>query len=373
MIYIFSDMVAVLLAYVAGIFRKQNNKNSKIYNRNFLFRFFYFLSFMILFLLAAIRYYVGTDYTSYSVKLTNDILFNTENKTEILFKLLTRFSVITLGSTQWIFVISSFLVTFFVYKAIADQTNNLGMGVFLFVFTTFFGFSLNGIRQAIATSIFLYALKFIRDKNMLKYFLWIFIAFCFHKSAALYFVVYFFNYFEVPRNRAVFATGFMTVFVYFFRDNVRQFIYLMVNKFTNYGRYFGSKFENVLTSIDNYFLLLNALIMLLIWVYISYRAEDSERNEKLKVYIWLQVLLTIFSAISFAIPNAVRIFYMLIPVQIIMIPNILNSIENRNIRLISAGVMISCYSYLFYYFTIFANFNGTLPYEINSYFLRSLF
>lgn len=57
------------------------------------------------------------------------------------------------------------------------------LGLFFFMFT--------GVRQCLAMSICLFSYKYCKNRNPVKFFLCIILAYCFHKSACLFAIVYF--------------------------------------------------------------------------------------------------------------------------------------------------------------------------------------
>ncbi|OPZ02915.1 MAG: Transmembrane protein EpsG [Bacteroidetes bacterium ADurb.BinA395] len=55
---------------------------------------------------------------------------------------------------------------------------------------------MNGIRQSIVLCIFIYAVKYIKEKNLIKYLFWVIISYFIHKSALLLIPLYFIFVFD---------------------------------------------------------------------------------------------------------------------------------------------------------------------------------
>lgn len=126
------------------------------------------LSFLPLFFVSAFRFNVGKDYNG-----TYRIGFNTISSGrdyknfEIGFKLINKFVLIFTKDYAGLFIITAFLFCFFTYKAIYSQSPSPTFSLFLLVTSGFYFYSMNAIRQCIATSIFLYAIQYI-EKKILK-------------------------------------------------------------------------------------------------------------------------------------------------------------------------------------------------------------
>lgn len=138
-------------------------------------------------LLSAFRYAVGTDYYTY-VSIFNsfelgDVPKVWQNK-ELGFRLLNHFLIFLGLGPQSLFVVFS-IFTLFLYKKgeIFLRGNERLYLLLFFVFIYFY--TLNGIRQAFAASLFLYATTFLFKREYFKYLLLVGFASIFHKSAII--------------------------------------------------------------------------------------------------------------------------------------------------------------------------------------------
>ncbi|MEK5417023.1 EpsG family protein [Paenibacillus sp. FSL L8-0708] len=80
------------------------------------------------------------------------------------------------------------------YKAIEENLTKhkwLAMFLFLAYFDLFF-YSLSAIRQSIALSVFMFASRYVKRKQLIKYVLWIYFASLFHVTALILIPFYFF-------------------------------------------------------------------------------------------------------------------------------------------------------------------------------------
>ncbi|MDY0193881.1 MAG: EpsG family protein [Aliarcobacter butzleri] len=159
-----------------------DRKNTKLY-------YIIFLYFLILF--AGLRYNIGVDYQSY-IDFFNLILSGQDIYMEDSFILLVKFINFIGGTEQLLFFIYAFLTITFTSKFIEYFSQNKVLSLYIyFTFAVFYFASFNGVRQALAVAIFVYSIKFIIEKNLLKYILFIVIATFIHKTAILMLPLYF--------------------------------------------------------------------------------------------------------------------------------------------------------------------------------------
>lgn len=143
---------------------------------------------LILFsIIFGMRYDVGVDHLSYLEKYLerfhagkNDLLFNLLS--ELGWRLNLHYVVY--------FSIIAFIQVFFFFYAFKNER-------YLYPFLVFFLFTngewlswMNVIRQALAMCIWIFSLKYIEEKKIWKYLLWVILAFLFHKSAIILLIFY---------------------------------------------------------------------------------------------------------------------------------------------------------------------------------------
>lgn len=143
----------------------------------------------------SLRYYVGNDYIRY---VEGFYLINEYHKENVMLWEPAYFALNYLFSDYYagylyVFAISSAISFFFIFKALCHR-HILKWGLF-FAFTMgTLIFVNNGIRQGVALSIFIYALRFIEERRFVKYLLCIFLAMTFHLSAFVLILVYWIKY-----------------------------------------------------------------------------------------------------------------------------------------------------------------------------------
>lgn len=162
-------------------------------NRKLLLRFAY----LILTVFLGFRGYVNTDFVNY--KPFFDSLEGFQNVPEVLlllgwepgFVVYTALCKLLIPNYFAWNIISTIIDLFLLYKIFERYSNNhiLSLIVFFIVGSTALEF--NVLRNAKAIFLFLYALRYIEEKKMWKYFGIIFISCLFHISSIMYFPLYF--------------------------------------------------------------------------------------------------------------------------------------------------------------------------------------
>lgn len=316
-------------------------------------------SYFTLFIVGAVRYMVGIDYITYSVyQIPHVLAGDVSVKVESLYREVIKigFSLSKGTNYQYIFILTQFIIIFFMALAIEKSSKISAFSIFIFVFSTFYAFSLSGMRQSISIAIFLYAATFIEEKYPYKYISLILLASLFHKFALIYLVLYVFKYIKLNLIYCLVSVpGLLLI-----SSSLRKIIVIISNKLNIYPEYFGGVFDTgSYKTVQMVYIILISVILVIIQKLIT-----SESWEENRFFINIQGLLTIIMGMLTIIPTPSRIMYALLPVHIILIPNLIKEIKNKNIRIIVIVGFIILYSLFFYICIIKNNFYGTLPFRM---------
>lgn len=179
------------------------DKRSSIYDRNF--AIISISSISIFSLVIGLRYYVGGDYPGY-LDYYNSLnikkIYN-ETHTEYGYYMLMFFLKFLGLPYTFLFICTSFLQIYFIYKWVNNYRFLLPWVIF-FYFTSLYLFeSMNIIRQAIAFSLILYSITFIYKSRGIQFIITIIFAALFHKSALFFLPFYFFIKKEWIKNKYI--------------------------------------------------------------------------------------------------------------------------------------------------------------------------
>ncbi|WP_072557613.1 EpsG family protein [Lactiplantibacillus plantarum] len=363
MIYVYWTLFSVVLAWCANFFVIQKAKNStdelqddganKVSPAG---KLILILAVTPFFLIGALRYLVGTDYQTY---LWNQIPGVLQNGWSDNVAPLYRLVIIVgskLGSTQFIFVLTSLIIAIFLYLSIVRQSSSFALSIFIFTFSTFFSFTLNGMRQSIAALVILYGISFLYDKKILAYVLMI-SGVLFHTSGIIMCAVILITYYFF-RQDAVARVSMWLIPVVYIISPIAIFVTKGIATKFGYGYYF---------TVDDFMSFDKALVLILVLglvlgVALQMTGTHLRKIDQLMLNVTgVSSLLLVFLR---SVPNAGRLVNLFLPLQIILVPNLIGYIKNRYIRIIVRGIFICLYIGIYIYRVLYKNFNGTLPFHL---------
>lgn len=193
---------------------------------------------IILFIFSALRFDIGTDFNVY-YKVTSGIIDIRENN----YMLFEPFNVIIikygyyLNTPQFYFVVTSFVTITLIFKTIYNYSYSSTLSSICFIgFPMFYLETLNIVRQFAAMSIILYSLKYIYNKNILKFSICIICASLFHVTAIIGFVLYISNWKIISRK-----INFFLIIISFFTGKVILVILSYFSSFSKVAYYLKSQ------------------------------------------------------------------------------------------------------------------------------------
>ncbi|KZE43901.1 EpsG family protein [Rossellomorea marisflavi] len=343
-VYFFTAIFSSLFLY---LFRVTKQKN-KLLSKSFIF-----LSFVIIWIVSAIRYGVGTDYFSYYnyVNYVDKLQFSDIKNREYGFWILGKIVALFSDNGQLLIFVTSFIILFFIYKVICEYSSYPEISILIFFGLGFYFNSLNIIRQYIALSIVFFSVHQLHKKNIKKYVTLVLIATLFHYTALLGFV---FLFVSIKKSRLyrTFVILLILISVALF-DKVLSYITP-----EEYYMYLSSSF--VQKGANYIFFLISLLISLLL--IILYKPLKNRRiyNE---FYILCSIIGTSASLIGTKSLIIMRIAEYFTIFSLISLPEIIKITTDKNIRV----VIYLCFvfiSIIGIYLFLSKNLGGVLPYNI---------
>lgn len=169
---------------------------------------------LVLTVFAAFRFNVGTDYQSYAVLIeqiasgyVNPVWANKEKG----FFYLAEFLLFLGVNSQMVFMAFFISTTIFYFRGLVVYKFDLRLQLLsiLVFLLTFYFYTLNGMRQALAISIFFFALKYIIERKIFMYLVCLIFASFFHKTALV--LAPFFWLLRMPLPFALYAVGIVAI------------------------------------------------------------------------------------------------------------------------------------------------------------------
>jgi hypothetical protein len=342
-------IILILFCALSGILMdKCQNRNSKN------FKYFAYLIFFALFAVSALRFEVGRDYTDTYVLSYEQIVSGVKNvRMDIAVKFIYMIMAALHANAQWFFVISSFIINYFACKSIVNQSPSCKMSFWIFLCGTFYFFSMNGVRQAVAMMLFYYSFRYIKERNFKMYLLLNCIGVLFHESAILFLPLYFIlgkKYTFKTKLLIVFGTLITSKFIIPFISGI------LIN--TRYGMYLTNGAYSAQDSMS-FSMYLNIAIFILYEFLLKRRKDDVQGN----IYSNIHFCGLIISLFATSIPLMIRIFMSFRFVEFLSVPYLIdNQPKHRYRRLIILSVMILYFAY-FIWGVLIKNGNTVLPYK----------
>lgn len=157
------------------------------------YRFYIGIAFLVVLLFCGCRYYVGNDYGNYVYAFTKYKDWGNYSIYEPGFDLLFFLFGDNPVGYLWVFAIAAGITYLFIFKSLVKE-HCVALGIY-FLFTLGFLTCANDqIRQGIAISIFIYAAKYIKSGEFVKYICLIVVASLFHYSAVVLILAYYIRF-----------------------------------------------------------------------------------------------------------------------------------------------------------------------------------
>lgn len=341
---------------------------SKIINKKFNDRIFLALNFIFLLILAAFRdVSVGNDTVEYYrifnlVSSINfiDGIFNI-SRYEIGYLLLnyvvTRFT----NNFNIILFITSFLYLYSTFKFIEKYSKSKFMAVMLFFTFSMYYLIFNIQRQCIAIAIFLYAIKFLENKQYIRYIISILLATMFHYIAIILLCLCYIPKINLYNKKIAVKSVLFSCFIAYV-------IAYVVTKFGVYIPYFGhylidSEYSKGGIRIASVILAGIRLGIIILILFINGFKENNSKTNADYIFNYIAFLDCIIALASIKFNLYDRVEDYLCIIFIVMISNSISSLKIKaNKYIINATLVIITMAYLTVSLIIKSNWYGIFPY-----------
>ncbi|MGE6611539.1 EpsG family protein [Peribacillus sp. NPDC076916] len=306
--YIWLTLICFILAYVSTLLYRNKRVDKKLIN------IIDFAPYLILIIITGFRYNVGTDYIGYA---QNFIILQTHDipRVEFTFKLIVKAAYLLGLNQQFVFLVYAAITYIFIFLSIKyfDQKGEYRHFIILLIlqYVLFNGF--NTIRQMVAVSIFFYSLRFIVNRQFIKYFIFTLIAFLFHKASIICLIFYFLLKIEI---RKIFPILIFSP-IFLFTDLANKLISYFISLSGN------SWYEIYLTQFNDYTEIAGGKVLFLFYIlaiFLTFTSKKVLYKSKeliiIKLFIWYLILM--FICLSSVI--ATRILYFPMVSIILVIP-----------------------------------------------------
>ena len=300
--------------------------------------------------IASIRYNVGMDYPAYRslyIQIANGI---TVEQFEYLYHLLNQIIAYFGGEYPWIFSITAIIFMTIVTMQVFKDSPYPALSVFLLLSTTYYFCFLNGIRSMLAYAICLYSIRYIENRQFIKFLITILIAGGFHTTGYIFIAVYFLYNMKLS-NLTAFACSAIVAFCAPLLGKLINYLMLSTKYFKFLESSYMDKEQGYVTLMIN--------ILILIFCSLFYDKE----NKKEQLYFKLQIVAVWTSFLVPYVPLIGRIRWMFGLPVIILIPMSLKNITDIRLRTLVYTAIMVLYAIYMYISVAINNTNNVLPYE----------
>lgn len=316
-----------------------------------------FLTILIPTVVAAIRENVGTDYNNY-VDIFNGIPIR--DNLEIGFTTLVDVIKLFSDNVTILFFILQWLISYFILKTLLYYKKyiNVGLGMFIFMML-FYLTGLNIMRQMAAVSIGLYAIRFIFEKNLFLFSLFILFGMSFHMSEIILLPFYFVYNTSIFRqnNKNIWILVIISVLLIFNMDIISVFIGNIIPIFAHQVGYFQKKSFFSLSIIG----ILKNLILVLpaIWIFVRYKIRDN-----IGIFFIMYICSIIFNLAGDLYVNS-AVTRIALPLEVgivVLLPFSISKVPKASKNIVS--LMMITYIILLFIFNYFiSGFSEVVPYK----------
>ena len=317
------------------------------------------ICFAILFIPAALRYEVGTDYNSYH------IIFDNINQRNIItvepgFVLLNKLVYYLTFSCQGVFFLASLFTYFFIFYANDKKTSLYLFSFYIFYYT----FSFNIVRNMMAISVVIFGfVQLFHDKKKVG-FLFILIALLFHSSAIFYVPVYLLAIFwKNLSKRKILLFAILLIFLSRNIDKILEVITSVNGKYSHYLLYGNFMSESQTNSGLGVILRFTMLFM-------SYLITDERKMSPIEFRVQSLLFLALLLADLFCLKvnifgRLVVCFYLY---YIFFFRNFSFKSNSSHLVLITKISIFVYYFFFFFVMGLLTNQNDPIPYKIYNIF-----
>lgn len=358
MVYLIVFIVTLYFAFLSS----KNFKNNK--KRNGMF--FGIIAVIIPTLLAALRiegvgtdtmYYVKNNFT-YAIYSSSFREFNQTYTLELFYNLLVFVVSRFTSNIHVLYFIIQLIICGFVYLACYNEKDNVPIcvsyGLFLLLY---YNRSLNMIRQSIALAIILYAFKYIKNKKLFKYLIFVFIAYLFHKTALIALILYpltrlisikksFLFKFSILSFGIIFLFGYQEIMLFLIENGIIPSKYLFY--------VIGS--ESTVLLIE---LVRKGIFLIILFLF---GKSLRQRNSFNSIYIYYMILDFLLYLVGFYANYAQRISYYFGYFDIFIISQIPFCINDKSSKKLVSILFIGFFILYFILYYIVLGYDATYPY-----------
>lgn len=293
--------------------------------------------FMILFLLSALRIGIGNDYWTYRQGFLYIMGGDRTLSYEIGFKLLVKALQTVFGFDNYrvVFAVMSFFTCAFFVKSLYDLSDLFVFSFFLFMANGFYFMSFSNVRYYFALGICMYAMKYVFNRDYVKFVLWVLLAATFHQTALLVIPAYLIAYYLKWTKKTIWLAPAAIAILVGGKALVRKVIFIF------YPFYEG---DLLFDTEDISYINIAKCLAIFVFALFFYR-QTIKGDRKLETYFNLNLFALLLYAFGYYIPETSRICYYLIISQVFLLPGMYVKLRYTKWKYIFIPVILAFLGY----------------------------
>ena len=314
------------------------------------------ISFMLMFIILILRKPISdmSAYLSHFDKVSqlnfSKIFYS---RYESLYVLLVKLISIFSTNHRFFIIITSLIGLIGPYHLIKNNSNNYVISILMFLILNLYGYHFFVLRQTLAISILCFSITYIKNKSFFKFFLLVLIATFFHYTSFVFLLAYFICNIKVTMKYIILFLGADSI-CFIFRKKILQLIYLIA-----YDNYLEKEISS--QGYPRLFVMLTILIIMILINLFNDRKKNNakeiitirKKEDTTSIFYNLLLLSIFFQIIATQASIAVRIANIFIIGLIILVPNIIETVRNKQIKLfINCCIALVSIVYVIYFPTI---------------------
>jgi len=253
-------------------------------------------------------------------------------------------------NNQIFLFITSIIPLYIIFKFFYEESKIIWLSVFLFISIGNVAYLFNLLRQIISMSIIICGYKHIKNKKILNYIMCVLIAMTFHSIAIFCLPIYFFAHNKLN-------------FINYIKYLIMALIIItssdiIINFFVN--QYQGGRYMEYIISGEGYKWLIILIGILLFGLVFKKQTIINHKYDFIIYNIFILSVLLQLVSLNFSL--FVRIVHYYSFFITIFIPNIINSIKDKFMRILSVNFIVVFFS-LFFMYSLQNDSSGIVPYS----------
>ncbi len=302
--------------------------------------------FVVLFLLAALRIEVGNDYGAYVVN-GHEVYQHGYVVTEPGYNAVVRMLYNLSGKEDYLLLFAVFAaaITAIFLNAIKNLSDSFLLGFIMFMTMGIYFRTFNTVRYYFVLAIAVYSLKYVINisrENLIKFIGLILFASLFHKSVLIVIPMYLIARLPWSKWMYIAVIAFAAVIPFF----SHQIMELALKIYPTYrDTYYVEQQHTIFENLP----VVGGCILVILMCLIFYRDGIKDRVDN-KMYFHMNIMAVAIYIGCYFLPLVTRFGYYLVTPQIFLVPGIICSIKDHEMRRrIYALVCVACVLYFMYF------------------------